>query len=145
MKKSLISIIALVFILSAQAQQSPATNTSVNLVVNDADVMPVYEGGMDKFYKRLKSIPYTYWDRLNLRKGKVYLLMAIESDGRLSDMKVVRGLSEIQDKEILRVAKKLNKWKPATKNGVPVRVVCSVPINFELLDHVEPGSKFNIL
>jgi protein TonB len=82
---------------------------------------------------------------MNLRKGKVYLLMAIESDGRLSDLKVVRGLSVIQDKEILRVAKKLDRWKPATKNGVPVRMVCSVPINFELLEYPDPNNNFNIL
>ncbi|PJJ84818.1 energy transducer TonB [Mucilaginibacter auburnensis] len=144
MKKVFLTLLAVVFVLSLQAQH-PAVNTGVNVMVNDADAMPEYEGGMEKFYKRLKRIPYTYWDRLNLRKGKVYLLMAIESDGRLSDLKVVRGLSVIQDKEILRVAKKLDRWKPATKNGIPVRVVCSVPINFELLDKVDPDSNFNVL
>jgi len=143
MKKITLTLIAIVFALGAWSQQT--SNTSVSLALNDADVMPQFEGGMDKFYKKLKRIPYTYWDRMNLRKGKVYLLMAIESDGRLSDLKVVRGLSVIQDKEILRVARKLDHWKPATKNGIPVRMVCSVPINFELLDHPDPNDNFNIL
>jgi len=134
MKKIIFTLIAIVFAASAWSQQASSSNTSVTLALNDADVMPQFEGGMDKFYKRLKRIPYTFWDRMNLRKGKVYLLMAIESDGRLSDLKVVHGLSVIQDKEILRVAKKLNRWKPATKNGIPVRMVCSIPINFELLE-----------
>jgi len=145
MKKITLTLIAIVFALSAWSQQTPSVNTSVTLAINDADVMPQFEGGMDKFYKRLKRIPYTYWDRLNLRKGKVYLLMAIEKDGKLSDLKVIRGLSVIQDKEILRVAKKLDRWKPATKNGVPVRMVCSIPINFELLEHPDPNDNFNIL
>lgn len=145
MKNYLFLCFALAFALNVQAQKKSDLITSVTLALNDADVMPQFEGGMDKFYKRLKRIPYTYWDRMNLRKGKVYLLMAIESDGRLSDLKVVRGLSVIQDKEILRVAKKLNRWKPATKNGVPVRMVCSVPINFELLEHPDPNDNFNIL
>jgi hypothetical protein len=146
MKKITLTLIAVVFALSAWSQQSRQTNnTTVTVALNDADVMPQFEGGMDKFYKKLKRIPYTYWDRMNLRKGKVYLLMAIESDGRLSDLKVVRGLSVIQDKEILRVAKKLDRWKPATKNGVPVRMVCSVPINFELLEYPDPNNNFNIL
>ena len=145
MKKIVVFAITIALGLGARAQQLHVNNTSVNLMVNDADVMPQYEGGMEKFYKRLKRIPYTFWDRSNLRKGKVYLLMAIESDGRLSDLKVVRGLSVIQDKEIIRIAKKLDRWKPATKNGVPVRMVCSVPINFELLDKVDPDSNFNVL
>lgn len=145
MKKITLTLIAVVFALSAWSQQGTSANTSVSLLTNDFDAMPQFEGGMDKFYKRLKRIPYTYWDRMNLRKGKVYLLMAIESDGRLSDLKVVRGLSVIQDKEILRVAKKLDRWKPATKNGIPVRMVCSIPINFELLEYVDPDNNFNIL
>ena len=145
MKKIIFTLIAFTISLSAWSQQTSSPNTSVTVALNDADVMPQFEGGMDKFYKRLKRIPYTYWDRMNLRKGKVYLLMAIESDGRLSDLKVIRGLSVIQDKEILRVAKKLDRWKPATKNGLPVRMVCSVPINFELLEYVDPDNNFNIL
>ena len=145
MKKITLTLIAMVFALGAWSQQVSSSNTNVDVALNDADVMPQFEGGMDKFYKKLKRIPYTYWDRMNLRKGKVYLLMAIESDGRLSDLKVVRGLSVIQDKEILRVAKKLDRWKPATKNGIPVRMVCSVPINFELLEHPDPDNNFNIL
>jgi hypothetical protein len=144
MKRVTFTLIAIVFALSAWSQQSSSSNTTVTVALNDADVMPQFEGGMDKFYKRLKRIPYTYWDRMNLRKGKVYLLMAIESDGRLSDLKVVHGLSVIQDKEILRVAKKLDRWKPATKNGIPVRLVCSVPINFELLEEW-PDRKFSQL
>ena len=145
MKRLLFTVIAILFAFSAWSQQTSPSNTSITLAMNDADVMPQFEGGMEKFYKRLKRIPYTYWDRLNLRKGTVYLLMAIEKDGRLSDLKVIQGLSAIQDKEILRVAKKLDRWKPATKNGIPVRVVCSVPINFELFEYVAPADNFNIL
>ncbi|MFD0748999.1 energy transducer TonB [Mucilaginibacter calamicampi] len=145
MKKLIFTCVAVFIALSAWSQQGTSANTSVNLALNDADNMPQFEGGMEKFYKRLKRIPYTYWDRMNLRKGKVYLIMAIESDGHLSDLKVVRGLSVIQDKEILRVAKKLDRWKPATKNGIPVRMVCSIPINFELLEYVDPDNNFNIL
>ncbi|MGY3212137.1 energy transducer TonB [Mucilaginibacter sp. HD30] len=144
MKKITLTLIALVFALSAWSQQTSTSNTSVTVALNDVNVMPQFEGGMEKFYNRLKRIPYTYWDRMNLRKGKVYLLMVIESDGRLSDLKVVRGLSVIQDKEILRVAKKLDRWKPATKNGIPVRMICSIPINFELLDDW-PDRKFSQL
>lgn len=134
MKKIVVTFIAIVFVLSAYAQQTPQINSGVKVAVNNGDVLPQYEGGMAKFYQRLKRIPYTFWDRLNLRKGKVYLLMVVEKDGTLSELKVIHGLSVIQDREILRVAKKLNKWIPGTKNGEPVRMVCSVPINFELLD-----------
>lgn len=143
MKKLLFVLIAIVFTVNANAQQ--AGRYSASVVNNNANSLPEFKGGMARFYTKLKRIPYTFWDRLNLRKGKVYLLMVVEKDGSLSDMKVIHGLSEIQDKEILRVAKKLNSWNPGLKNGEPVRMICSVPINFELLDDVDPDNNFNRL
>lgn len=143
MKKFLFILITIAFTINANAQQ--VGRNSATVVNNNVNSLPEFKGGMNRFYAKLKRIPYTFWDRLNLRKGKVYLLMVVEKDGSLSDMKVIHGLSEIQDKEILRVAKKLDQWKPGMKNGEPVRMICSVPINFELLDDVDPDHNFNRL
>ena len=143
MKKLFIILIAALFAINTKAQRVERYSASV--AANKANSLPEFKGGMTRFYAKLKRIPYTFWDRLNLRKGKVYLLMVVEKDGSLSDMKVIHGLSEIQNKEILRVAKKLDSWNPGMKNGEPVRMVCSVPINFELLDDVDPDNNFNRL
>ena len=134
-------LIATAFALTTRAQ----SNTLVSLFdqekifTKDIDVMPEFIGGMKKFYTRVKRIPYTFYDRMHARDGMVIVLMVVEKDGSLSNLKVLRGLSELQDKEILRVIKKLQPWKPGMHQGKPVRVLYSIPINFELIDHLEPS------
>jgi protein TonB len=65
-------------------------------------------------------------------QGRVILMMVVETDDSLSNLKVENGFSAKQDEEILRVVRKLNKWKLGTANGQPVRVLCTVPINFQI-------------
>jgi protein TonB len=141
MKRILLILITTVFALNLQAQtieNTPAPNEE-KIYTSDIDVMPEFNGGMHKFYARIKRIPYTFFDRMNERKGRVIVLMVVEKDGSLSNLKVLHGLSELQDKEIIRVIKRLRPWKPGMHKGKPVRVLYSVPINFELADKLTPA------
>jgi protein TonB len=134
MKKVLFILIIATFALNLRAQDIETTNyPEEDKIYTDVDVMPEFKGGMDKFYARLERIPYTFFDRINNHHGQVIVIMIIEKDGSLSNIKVVHGFSDQQDKEILRKVRSLHKWKPGMRNGKPVRVLCSIPINFELL------------
>jgi protein TonB len=129
MKKTLFILIAISSMLKAAAQSVSYQNTPI---FEHADTMPEYKGGMDNFYERLGRIRYLFLDRVYGCQGRATLMMVVEPDGSLSNLKVVNGISPQQDEEILRVVKRLKKWKPGTQNGKPVRVLCSVPINFLL-------------
>ncbi len=133
-------IVATAFALNLQAQNlSNISNISDDKIfTHDIDVMPEFIGGMKRFYNRVKRIPYTFDDRMNARKGLVTVLMVVEKDGSMSNLKVLHGFSELQDKEILRVIKRLQPWKPGIHHGNTVRVLYSVPINFDLVDHLDP-------
>lgn len=135
MKKIPLFLFAIAFTVSLRAQNT-ASVSSINqepIFTTDIDVMPEYKDGMDKFYSRVANIPYTYFDRVYSCEGRVTVMMIIEKDGSLSNLKVVHGFSEKQDKEILRVIKRLHQWKPGLKNGQPVRVLYSLPIEFKLV------------
>jgi protein TonB len=131
MKKALLILIVTSFTLKIQAQTISYQNTPL---LEHADTMPEYKGGMDNFYYKLSQIHYTFLDRMYGCQGRVTLMMVVEPDGSLSNLKVVNGLSEKQDLEILRVVRRLNKWKPGMANGKPVRVLCSIPINFRIVE-----------
>ena len=135
MKKLLFILIAISFALKTQAQKVETINPPAEdkIYTTDIDTSPEFIGGMDKFYARLKHIRYTFSDRMMYRQGRVTVLMVIEKDGSLSNLKVIHGISEKQDEQILNVVKKLNKWKPGMVQGKPVRVLCSIPIDFKLL------------
>lgn len=61
-------------------------------------------------------------------KGKIYLECTIFKDGQVGDFKIVRGLHTTINKEVLRVAATMPKWKPAKHNGKPVDCRYIIPI-----------------
>ena len=131
-KKVLFILIVSAFTFTLKAQNILPQDDKI--YTGNIDVMPEFKGGMDKFYARLGEIHYTIYDRMTKHQGRVTVMMIIEKDGSLSNLKVVHGFSDKEDSEILRVLRSLRKWKPGMQNGKPVRVLCSVPINFELIN-----------
>lgn len=65
-------------------------------------------------------------------QGKVYIECIVEKDGSLSEIRVVKGVSEELDKEALRVVKLMPKWIPEKLNGKPCRARTRFPIIFSL-------------
>ena len=62
--------------------------------------------------------------------GKVICRFVVEKDGSLSNITVVRSLDNSDDKEAVRIIKKMPKWIPGKLNGKVVRVYYTLPIKF---------------
>jgi len=94
---------------------------------------PEYHGGMKNFYDYLsKSIKYPEDAQANNVQGKVHLSFTVEKNGKLTDLKIVKGLSESTNQEALRVLDESPNWIPGIQNGKPVRVKYNLYINFTL-------------
>ena len=65
-------------------------------------------------------------------EGKIYVNFVVESDGRISAVKVVKGLDALLDAEAVRSVQALPKMIPATFDGKPVRIQYTIPINANL-------------
>ena len=94
------------------------------------DLMPDFFGGYDSLLsfvdKNLKiHIP------TNLSSGKVYISLIVESDGNLTNPKIIRGIDNELDVEALRLINIMPKWKVGKCNGIAVPVRQIVPINFK--------------
>jgi hypothetical protein len=61
-------------------------------------------------------------------KGVIYLTFVIERDGTITDIKVIRDIGFGTGVEAIRVLSKYGHWLPGKQRGVPVRVMCSLPI-----------------
>lgn len=95
--------------------------------------MPSPIGGMENFYKFLgKKMKYPKQARRMGIEGKVYLRFVIDTDGRMTDMEVVRGIGAGCDEEALRVMGLAPSWNPGKQRGMPVKVRMIVPIFFKL-------------
>lgn len=96
------------------------------------EVMPEPEHGYQGFYELLrKSLRYPKKAQALDIEGKVFVEFIVDSNGRLSDLKVLKGIGAGCDEEAIRVLQ-LSKWNPGKQRGKPVRVKMVMPIHFKL-------------
>ncbi len=62
-------------------------------------------------------------------EGRVTCAFVINTDGKVSDVTVLRGVEQTLNKEAVRILSKMPDWTPGKIDGqlVPVRVICAVP------------------
>lgn len=64
-------------------------------------------------------------------QGVVFLRFTVEKNGRVGNVRVVKGLSKECDAEAVRVVKRLPRFTPAKdKDGKPVPMNMKIPIRF---------------
>ena len=66
-------------------------------------------------------------------KGKVYVSFIVEIDGRISTIRIERGVVEAFDDEVMRVIAGSPKWIPGKQGGKLVRVTYTIPVSFDSL------------
>lgn len=89
-----------------------------------------FPGGMNEFRKFIQeNVKRPEIDNWN--DGTVYVSAIIEKDGGITDLKIIRGLSEEINAEALRVVRSMPKWIPAKNNGKVVAAKVRLPISFK--------------
>ena len=106
---------------------------SVKIYTTPVEIMPTYKGGEEGLNFRLQHIRYLFIDRMHNIEGKVLVSFVVEKDGSVSNVKMLRGITDEQDKEVIRVVKNLRKWNPGMHEGKAVRVQYTLPIDFKLI------------
>ena len=65
-------------------------------------------------------------------QGRVLVEFIIEKDGKVTNVRVVKGVSDELDAEAVKVISASPKWKPGKVNGNKVRTSISIPVEFKL-------------
>ena len=68
----------------------------------------------------------------NGEQGKVMVEFIIEKDGKVSNVRVVKGVSDALDAEAVKVIAASPKWKPGKVKGNKVRTMITIPVEFRL-------------
>ena len=90
-------------------------------------------GGLNMFSEWVNSrLNYPKEAKENGIQGRVLLSFTIKADGTLTDIKVLRGVDPVLDKEAVRVVSQSPKWKPCLSNGQPVDCGFQFPVIFQL-------------
>jgi TonB family protein len=95
--------------------------------------MPEYPGGENELYRYLATnIQYPAEAKKKGIQGRVFVTFIIEQDGRVTDVRILRGIGGGCDEEALRVVRAMPRWRPGVQKGKPVRVQYNLPISFKL-------------
>ena len=65
-------------------------------------------------------------------EGRVVVGFVIDTDGSITEPKVVRSVHPLLDAEALRVVKLMPKWEPGYQGDSVVRVRYNLPIFFKM-------------
>ena len=102
-------------------------------IVDNADEMPQFPGGEEGLMKYLaKNVKYPYEAMKGNKQGRVDVEIVINTEGWVTNTRIVQGADTYLDAEALRIANAMPKWKPGMQNGKPVNVKYTFPIIFRL-------------
>jgi len=125
--------------IEIQEETSGTTGSSAsaeNMEIHTLDGIenyPEFPGGHSAFIKFLsRNLKYPANAVEKGIEGKVLISFIIEKNGRLSNIRILRGIGYGCDEEAIRVLEKSPEWKPGIQNKQKVRVAYTLPISFSL-------------
>lgn len=102
-------------------------------VYEAVEQMPEFPGGMAGLMQYItKNLRYPEEAKVKGIQGRVTVRVVVNTEGKVTNAEVLRGVDPALDAEALRVASSLPDWKPGMKDGKPVNVRFIFPVNFSL-------------
>lgn len=101
----------------------------------NVDIEAQFPGGVLEMIRHIqKKLVYPQIAVENGYTGKCYLQFVVDTDGKISSVKVLRGVPSCPecDKEAIRVLKAMPNWNPGKIKGKDVSSYFTMPIDFQL-------------
>lgn len=96
------------------------------------NLIPAYPGGLSKIKETV--INNLHYPEAALKagiSGTVIVNFTIDVEGKVQNIKIMQGLSPECDAEAIRVASLLKGWEPGRRQGNPVDITISMPVEFK--------------
>ena len=126
----------------ATETDAPKTVTVTKADVSDEEAVPFRLLEVKPTFNGENANAFSEWVNSHLKypedakaageQGRVTLQFTIGTDGVVSNVKILRGVSESLDAEALRVVSSSPDWGPGKVNGKPVPVTFTFPVVFKL-------------
>lgn len=115
------------------SQQLPEKDPSDENVFIAVEVMPEFPGGTSAMMDYIfKSLHYPSAALAAKITGRVFVSFIVNEKGKVTDVKVLRGIGAGCDEEAVRVIKEMPDWKPGMQDDKPVKVKYTLPVAFKL-------------
>lgn len=95
---------------------------------------PTFLGGEAKNFSRwvAQHLVYPEIAKETGLKGRVMVQFTIRKNGSVGNIKLLRGVDPILDKEAMRAVGESPRWEPGRQMGRAVNVTYQIPVFFEL-------------
>jgi len=113
----------------ANSNQEENDTTAMDENNKDAQFQDGKTALLRYIYQNIHYPPAALKQRIN---GRVVCSFIVNEDGSLSDITLVQGVYVFLDDEVLRVIRSMPLWKPAMKDGKPVKIKYIMPVVFRL-------------
>ena len=122
--------------IAEEAQTLVQPEISEAISFHLADVRPTFQGGDENNFSKWVNSNLTYPAEAEEKgvQGRVTLSFTVTSTGKVCDVKVLRGVDPLLDKEAVRVVEMSPDWTPGMVDGKPVAVSYAFPVIFMLRD-----------
>ena len=133
MKKFIIMALMAVFALATVSAQKTVVAQKNQKVFDVVEQMPEYPGGQAALFEYLsKNIKYPDDAAKKKVEGKVFVTFVVDTDGKITDVSLLRKVFPSLDAEAIRVISAMPNWIPGKQSGKVVKVKYTVPIMFRL-------------
>lgn len=120
--------------ISINLERNPQDDSTDDKPFIKVDAMPRYMGGDLGTFRNWVMNYVTYPQQmLNLRiEGRVLAAFVIGKDGYIEDIEILESPNEQFSNEVIKMLKRSKKWTPGFNAGKPVRVRCTMPVDFRI-------------
>jgi TonB family protein len=105
-------------------------NDNITVKYSELEQKPEPVDGINNFYKYIGSnFNYTKKAIKQNINGKIIIQFVIDKEGKVTELKVFKGLGYGLDEEAIRVVSSYKNWKPGLCRGRKVSYLYTLPIN----------------
>ena len=115
-------------------------DTTKGLPYSQVEVKPTFQGGnAGEFAKWVnENLKYPQTAKDAEVQGRVVAQFVVGSDGKVGDVKILRGVHPDLDAEVVRVISSSPDWTPGYVKGEPVKVTYTFPVVFKTNGNAAP-------
>jgi protein TonB len=102
------------------------------------DTLAKYPGGVKGILLHLqKNIRYPLGAMEGGKTGRIIVSFAVDTTGKTGDFVILQSGGKLLDQEAIRLMQNMEEWKPAVKDGLPVKSYYWQIVSFHYLGMIK--------
>jgi TonB family protein len=114
-------------------------NTIFGQPLHASDSGPTYKGGIKALKEFIdKNLIFPDVAQKAGISGTVNVSYMINKEGKVENVKIIRGISPECDNEAIRITQLIEGWEPGMQQGKPINMFVNMPIEFRTGKEIKP-------